>query len=191
MKSTPSVSGDKQPARTTTAAPVRGRVVLREGDVVSRLLITTLGSFLARLERERRALYNFDLDLASVFDVVAIGAIEPALRDPNFRAAHGNFDTVVGVEGQRGINAMSVAAATGIPRETVRRKLKRLVERGFIQEKTKGHYIVTPGRLQTADFQTTYARATRDTLRFFNECLEHGAVQWVPGGEPNKTPSKE
>ena len=157
-----------------------------EGDGVSRLMVVTLIGYLSRIERERRTLYGSDLELAAVFEVVSIAAIEPSLRDASFRAAHSRFDTVVGVEGQRGINAMSIAATTGIPRETVRRKLKRLLERGYIVEKTKGHYVATPGRLQGADYQAAFARSVRETMRFMNECLEQGLVQWIPNGDPPK-----
>ena len=162
-----------------------------EGDEASRIFVVTVISYLSRLERERRDLYGSDLDLASIFEVIAIGAIEPGLRNPGFRAAYHSFDAVVGVEGQRGINAMSIAAATSIPRETVRRKLKRLVARGYIVEKSKGHYVVTPGRLQDADYRAAFGRGIRETVRFMNECFERGLVQWVPGSEAAKVPSKE
>ncbi len=108
------------------------------------------------------------------------------MRAPGFRAAYDNYNALVGIEGQRGINAMSIAASTGIPRETVRRKLKRLVERGYIVEKTKGHYVVTPGRLQGADYQAAFARGIRETIRFINECFEQELIKWVPNSDPPK-----
>jgi hypothetical protein len=165
----------------SNAPAVQGRITLEEGEAVSRLFVTTLVNYLSRLEREKRALYGSDLDLASVFEAVAIGAIEPALRDPGFRSAHERFASVVGIEGQRGINAMSIAAATGIPRETVRRKLHRLADQGYILEKQRGHFVVTPGRVQSADYQAAFARGIRETVRFMNECLEQGLVRWTPG----------
>lgn len=191
MKPTLDRDAKPQSASRTVQSPARGHVVAEEGEGISRLMVTTIVGYLSRIERERRQLYGDDLDLGTIFEVISIGAIEPGLRDPNFRAAHGTFNTVVGVEGQRGINAMSIAAATGIPRETVRRKLKRLVARGFILEKTKGNYIVTPGRLLSADYQTAFSRGIRETLRMINECLDQGLIKWVPGSETGKPPSKE
>lgn len=44
----------------------------------------------------------------------------------------------------RPCNALSVSAATGIPRETVRRKVKRLVARGWIVAGPRGALQVTP-----------------------------------------------
>lgn len=44
-------------------------------------------------------------------------------------------------------NAYSIAAATGLPRETVRRKIVRLVELGWIRKRRNGHLYVTPRAL--------------------------------------------
>lgn len=41
-------------------------------------------------------------------------------------------------------NAFSISASTGIPRETVRRKVKWLQEQGWIEKNAKGHLIITP-----------------------------------------------
>lgn len=43
----------------------------------------------------------------------------------------------------RHCNAYSIAAATGLPRETVRRKIVRLVELGWVERRGNGHLFVT------------------------------------------------
>lgn len=43
----------------------------------------------------------------------------------------------------RPCNAYSIAAATGLPRETVRRKIVRLVELGWITRRGNGHLFLT------------------------------------------------
>jgi hypothetical protein len=45
-------------------------------------------------------------------------------------------------------NAYSIAAATGLPRETVRRKIVRLVELGWITRRDNGHLFITPRALK-------------------------------------------
>lgn len=45
-------------------------------------------------------------------------------------------------------NAYSIAAATGMPRETVRRKIGRLVELGWINRRHNGHLYVSSTALQ-------------------------------------------
>lgn len=41
-------------------------------------------------------------------------------------------------------NALSVAESTGIPRETVRRKVNKLIARGWIARETDGYLYATP-----------------------------------------------
>ncbi|THF63196.1 hypothetical protein E6C76_17710 [Pseudothauera nasutitermitis] len=43
----------------------------------------------------------------------------------------------------RPCNAYSIAAATGLPRETVRRKIARLIELGWINRRHNGHLYVS------------------------------------------------
>lgn len=42
----------------------------------------------------------------------------------------------------RPANALSIAAATGIPRETVRRKVEKLIARGWITRNAQGHLFM-------------------------------------------------
>jgi hypothetical protein len=165
--------------RATTIAP-DGRLVLTQSAANSRLFVYMLGNYLHRLERERRDVYFGDLDLARVAEIIGTAGVEPGMRDAIFRHQHRNFDSVVGVEGQRAVNATSIAGATGIPRETVRRKLQRLLKLGFIVEKGRARYILQPGALQHPDRQAAFARGLQQTVHFMNECLEQGVLQWVP-----------
>lgn len=48
----------------------------------------------------------------------------------------------------RPCNAYSIAAATGLPRETVRRKIVRLVELGWISRQDNGHLYLTPQAIE-------------------------------------------
>lgn len=45
-------------------------------------------------------------------------------------------------------NAYSIAAATGLPRETVRRKIVRLVELGWVSRRSNGHLYASPAALR-------------------------------------------
>lgn len=52
-----------------------------------------------------------------------------------------------GVRDLRPCNAYSIAAATGLPRETVRRKIARLTELGWINRRRNGHLYVSSDAL--------------------------------------------
>jgi hypothetical protein len=165
--------------RATTVGP-DGRLVLAESAANSRLFVYLLGNYLHRLESGRREIYFGDLDLARVAEVIGMAGVEPGMRDAAFRDQHRNFDSVVGVEGQRAVNATSIAGATGIPRETVRRKLQQLLKLGFILEKGRARYILQPGSLQQPERQAVFARGLQQTVHFMNECLEQCVLKWVP-----------
>ncbi|HAF55169.1 MAG TPA: hypothetical protein DCL01_08125 [Thauera sp.] len=51
-------------------------------------------------------------------------------------------------DGLKPCNAYSIAAATGLPRETVRRKIVRLIELGWIHRRDNGHLFITDAALE-------------------------------------------
>ena len=55
----------------------------------------------------------------------------------------------------RPCNALSIADATDIPRETVRRKVDSLIERGWIYRSESGHLFVHPSVADNFDHMTT------------------------------------
>ncbi|WP_421996585.1 hypothetical protein [Reyranella sp.] len=173
--------GTSAPGRRATTVAPEGRLVLTDVPGNSRLFVYMIGHYLHRLEQERRTLYFGDFNLARVAEIIGMAAIEPGMRDAAFRARYGSLDSVVGLEGQRGVNATSIASALGMPRETVRRKLRQLLKLGFIVEKGRARYVWVPGVAQAPERQAAIARGLHQTVQFMNECLEHGVVQWVAG----------
>lgn len=155
-----------------------------EGHEHSRLMIYMLGNFLHRIETARREAYFGDLDLARVAETIALAGVEPGMRDAEFRSKHSSFASVVGVDGQRAMNASSIASALGMSRETVRRKLKQLLKLGFIQEKGRAQFVLTPGVMQQPQRQALFAYGIQQVVQLMNECLEQSAVGWVTHQAP-------
>ncbi len=168
------------PRRRATTLAQELRLVPAEGYAQSRLMAYLVGNYLHRLERVRRDVYLGDLDLARVAEVIGMAGIEPGMRDAAYRAQHASFDSIIGVDGQRAVNATSIASALGMSRETVRRKLQQLLKLGFIVEKGRARYVLKPGTLQQPERQAAFARGIQQTVQLMNECLEHGVVRWVP-----------
>jgi hypothetical protein len=142
-----------------------------------RLYSYLMFTLVQRIDRMRREVYAGDLDLASISEAIALSAIEARMRDPQFRDAYRSVARQAGIAAQRGVNALSVAAATGIPRETVRRKIKKLIELGAIVEVKRGEYVMKPGFLQQDSIQERLVRALADTTRFINDSLDQGLFQ--------------
>ena len=175
MKSKAEKERKKPAPATKSRAP--SRLELTRGVEETRLFIQLAGNYVHRLDMDRQRLYAGDLDMARVAGAVALGSMEANLRLPEFRQKYRDLRTVIGVDAQRGTNAMSIAQYTGIPRETVRRKLKRLVEFGAVTEKTRGAYVITPGFPQQPQSLTVIEAAMRYTLQFMNDCLSLGLVR--------------
>ena len=83
--------------------------MLAEGPGNSRLFVYMIGVF----EQERRAICYGDVDLARVAEIIGAAGVEPCMRDAAFRAQHSSFDSVVGIEDQRAVNATSIAVSLG------------------------------------------------------------------------------
>jgi predicted transcriptional regulator len=164
-----------------------GRLVLTsaEGDV-SRAFVLRMLMLFGRVDQLRRRLYLSDLDLASVGETVGASALEPFWRDSDASRDFQSFREIVGVERQRGVNALSIAQSTGMPRETVRRMLKKLVKHGILAEKTRGRYVYMPGFVQKSETQEMAAVAIRETMMMMNDLVELGIIRWV--AEPPSNP---
>lgn len=177
---------EPMPRRRATATPTDGRLALVEGPANSRMFVYLAGNWLHRIERERRELYFGDLDLALVAELIGTAGVEPGMRDAAYRQKHKDFAGAIPVDEQRAVNASSIAVAAGIPRETVRRKIRKLKELGFIVEKEPARYVLKPGVLLEPERQAAFARGIEQTVRFMNELLENGVVRWVPGKQDGR-----
>lgn len=149
----PTVPSDRQPI---PAAP--GPLADAEGATPRALKAVLI--VLARYETRslRRWFDDFDRDilLAILLGEIAlhnIGALQNGVarrgstRTPptaEAQAADSDEDHC----GLKPCNAYSIAAATGLPRETVRRKVARLIELGWIRREDNGHLFVTDDALE-------------------------------------------
>ncbi|MCW0182289.1 MAG: helix-turn-helix domain-containing protein [Zavarzinia sp.] len=79
--------------------------------------------------------------------------------------------TVVVGDAQQGCTAQMIADITGLPRETVRRKLKKLVESGYLTTTEDGRYIHRPGILLEEPHVSAIFELEQITLEFINRCL--------------------
>ena len=145
----------------------------------SRPMIHLIMGFIQRVDILRRKAHFGDMDQAIVAGMVGVGGIDHMLKVPEFRESFGDTRTIVGVEGQRGVNAFSIAEATGIPRETVRRKLKDLVVHGVVMEKERGRYIMAPGFLQKPENDAALQQVLGHFLQIMSEALKLGLVKTV------------
>ncbi|HZP98995.1 MAG TPA: hypothetical protein VFB13_05615 [Reyranella sp.] len=149
----------------------------------TRIFLYLLFAMVQRIDGQRREVFGGDLDLASILHAVSESTIEGLMRDPDWRGRHGDLSKVVGATGQRGINTLSISQATGIPRETARRKIKKLIAMGALTDTGRNEFILTPGYLQRVMTPQRFDKLMADTVRFFNEALAAGVYTWSDSQE--------
>jgi hypothetical protein len=140
-------------------------------------------SYLQRVYRLMREPFGGDFDLAIIAAAVAVSGIETGMRDPAFRERFSDLDTIVGTIRQRGVNALSMAESTGVPRETARRKIKQLVEMGFLVRRSQGDYVLRPGVVQASPYREMLEKLATETMLFMNQCMEKDIIDMRPADE--------
>jgi len=149
----------------------------------SRLFAVACIRYFLHVYQRKMALFDGDLELAVIAEAVGLNGIEALLRDSDFKDRFRSLSTLVGAERQIGSKGLTIAEITGLPRETVRRKLKRLIELGIIERRQDGDYVLQPGALQGSVYGGLLADLDVETQRFFNECLDEGVYQVTVEGD--------
>jgi hypothetical protein len=115
----------------------------------------------ARMLKVVRDVFDGDLDAMFVLLVVAYGA-----QNDDWQAV------LLGRPDQAGsgkpTNPTSIALATGIPRQTVRRKLLMMQEKGWLKQDCAGHFEIT---LRAAE---DLRPATLATMKYLRAILAAG-----------------
>ena len=156
----------------------KSQPLLSIGDLAARVGVplthhTMLGTYASRftIRTLRRAyrLFDGDLTLFLVFGEIAHYNMSRALQAMSLQDATDSARWRVlmrALEAQKVIpcNALSISEATGIPRETVRRKVKQLEQRGWLARQGSRSLTLAPraieqmgesGRATMEDFQET------------------------------------
>jgi predicted transcriptional regulator len=125
------------------------------------------------MERWRRNVSDYDKAMILV-SVVAITAerLTRGTLDDDMKA----LSQPVPLDALAPCNVSSIAAATGLNRETTRRKVKALVDEGFLVRSEQGVISFTPGHFQQ-DYIHDLIRSQLDSLvRTANDLIRDGTL---------------
>jgi len=113
----------------------------------------------SRMLRKAIDCYDADLEACAIMLAVGSASTNAILRDPKFLRDMEHPGPVPD-EYHRPISRRAIAASTGLPRETVRRKIAQLIDQGLLVEDPDG--VRTPsgvlGRGRTYEFTSTLVR---------------------------------
>lgn len=116
-----------------------------------------------------------DYDRAMILIAVVAITSERLLRT-RLSEDEANLINPIGPERLAKCNVSSIAAATGINRETTRRKVNSLVEQNLLERLEDGTIAFTPGLLQRSDTLELVRRQIESAVRLVNELMKLGAV---------------
>ncbi len=115
-----------------------------------------------------RKLVDIDLESIAIYICVAEATIRPVVADPRKVAELAEVE--VAPEDLRGsITMLLVSDRLGMPRETVRRKVKQLITMGLLYQDEKGRVRSTPTFHEPRTAQSV--KAISDAVRRYHERL--------------------
>lgn len=128
-----------------------------------RLAVLAFNGFTLRLFRNMRELSGLDLETYEVLLTVAVASTQRAVVDDKVRADHPGPDPLP-TDLLVGISRRAIAEATGIPRETVRRKIALLASKDLVRTNADGD-VVLNYPLKREENRIYFERAFREVNR--------------------------
>lgn len=135
-----------------------------------RILTRIFADFYVRMYRLRGPFHRNDLEMITIYDLVGLRVIDHLIEEDRLRESITSLSLVLG-DAQRGCSLKRVAEETGLPKETVRRKLNHLVEDGALEKVGEG-FIHRPGWLQSPAVWRVVSQVEGQMLDLLNACLQ-------------------
>lgn len=123
--------------------------------------------YLLRTLRNLGPVFNFDYERAIIVLSVTMGNIQHLLNSPELLDGYADLATIIPAELQRPLTRLAITRATGLPRETVRRKVASLIDEGMLIGDERGGVRLAPGALMRGDFLAAVEQNDADVRRLF------------------------
>ncbi|MEN3976564.1 hypothetical protein [Emcibacter sp. SYSU 3D8] len=144
-------------------------------DEKSRIFAYEFGVLLCELLPRYQTAFQSDFSKVLIIHAIGVASVSRLMSRPE-AGTYEALSAMVPSELQVPVNALSVAESTGIPRETVRRKIKEMIVDGFLVEDERGGYRMNPGTLQSDAMLEIYYQQLQSLTMLLNRCLESGII---------------
>jgi hypothetical protein len=124
---------------------------------------------------EAANLFDADYECAIIFLAILESNGRQNVRQPWFAQDFGDVRLSVPVEMVRPISRQAIAESLSIPRETVRRKVAFLIERGFLIE-VRGGVITARGVIGNDKFLAAQKRIVGFVRQFLADLAEYAGI---------------
>ncbi len=144
----------------------------------SRLIAYFVAEFILRSAEGVSGVYDHDYEAAILFMTISNRNAEKVMNDPKLREIYGSYTSTIPPEHTLLISRMALARATGLPRETVRRKVGKLIEKGWVIE-LAGGLRAHPDLNRYPDYIAVIEPQAQNLRRLFAMLLTSGALNPV------------
>jgi hypothetical protein len=129
----------------------------------SRLFSYFVAEFVLRTALPVAAAFDNDYEQGLIFLAITTQNTQNLMLNQTTRRQYSSFKEFVPEHLMRPVSRMALARSTNLPRETVRRKVMKLIERGFVEETPKGLIVPRSARdlpvyIETVAVQETNLR---------------------------------
>ncbi|MBC6980362.1 hypothetical protein [Caulobacter sp. 17J80-11] len=142
----------------------------------SRMVALQTAVALLRLIEAFREMFGSDVDRLMI--LLAVGAItaERPVKATDSPEHYVRFGVPIPSEDMTRCTALSIAAATGLPRETARRKTKQMIDDGVLRRDAHVGIRVNEQILQSPEFLALVQRHAGEIARLANALMERGVL---------------
>ncbi len=144
----------------------------------SRLIAHFVTEFILRSAEGVSEVFEHDYEAAILFLMISNRNSEKAMNDPKLRELYGSYRATIPPEHALLISRMALARATGLPRETVRRKVAKLIDKGWVIE-LPGGLRARPDLNRHSEYVRTLEPQAQNLRRLFAMLLTSGALNPV------------
>ena len=143
--------------------------------------------FILRSAESISQLYDHDYEMAIIFMTISNRGAERVMNDPKLREQYSSYTETIPPEHALLISRMALARATGLPRETVRRKVAKLIEMGWVIELADG-LRARPDLNRHSNYIGAVEPLAQNLRRLFTMLLAIGAFNTMPSTAPEARP---
>lgn len=116
-----------------------------------------------------------------IYVTVCVGNIQKLMRERNVPSDY-IATAVLPREWVVPMSRSAIAAATGLPRETVRRHVANLIEQGLLIDDPRGGVTIIPGAIQDRGYEPLLEKLLTEFARANEALLRTGVIEIQPGG---------
>src|SRR3569832_2243280 len=140
----------------------------------SRAIAHYVAEFILRSASSISEVFENDYEAAILFMTISNRNSEKVMADPKLRDEYGSYGSTIPPEHTLLISRMALARATGLPRETGRRKVAKLLQKGWVVE-LQGGLRARPDLTRDARYVAAIEPMAPNLRRLFTQLLATGA----------------